>query len=755
MRNINSFAAAVHRLRRAQGLQLGDVAARTSYSASYLSKLLHGHRPLLPGAVHEIDVALGAEGELDRLAAAQRGEGVPATRPVQLPPAIPDFVGRDDQLRAMNEAVLAPSRPGVCVSIVVEGGFWVGKTALAVHWAARVLGRFPGGCLFADLRGLAPGTPAEPGEVLDGFLQAFGVSSAELCISSLEARVARYRSLLAQRPALVVLDNVANYEQVKTLLPAAGSVVVLTSREHQAGLLSRSGALHIELPPLTPEEGIQLLGRRVGTARVDVDPAAAEELVHRCGRLPMPILIAAEHLQQRHATSLRQLAERLASDRTRLDLFTSTDPEVNIHGVIDLSYLALPPLAARVFRLLGISPARTASVESTAALAELDTDRAGDALDTLRQAHLLDQAPAGRFKVNYLLHAYARQRGVVEEHLRDVERVHDRALWWYAASAWAANNTLIPGWAGSGFAPENFAGLQAMSFPAGGFDAAMAWCDAEVDTALKIATHARTQEATDALWLLPTAFLPYFVLTRNWTRWLTAATNALAVAEAAGSDAGIARSSQALGWAQCELGRTDEGIAHLTEALQMLAQLDDRRSCAWTAYGLARAYAAIRRHAHARAYHRLADRLFTEYEMPIGLAVNRAMTASVHDELGEPETATRLAREALDLAQGLSSTAVESLAYHRLGILLGRRGEHRAALTHLDAALRLRGKDWQKWGAAETLLARAEVLTALGAVAQARQSYVDALAILVELGDPRAFDVRARLAGLDAHVQAS
>lgn len=753
MRNINSFAAAVHRLRRAQGLQLGDIAARTSYSASYLSKLLHGHRPLLPAAVHEIDIALGADGELDRLASAQRGEGVPAIRPVQLPPAFPDFVGRDDQLRAMNDAVLAPSRPGVCVSIVIEGGFWVGKTALAVHWAARVLSCFPGGCLFADLRGLAPGSPAEPSEVLDGFLQALGVSGAELCTSSLEARVARYRSLLAQRPALVVLDNAANYEQVKALLPAAGSAVVVTSREHQAGLLSRGGGLHIELPPLAMQEGIQLLGRRVGAARVDVDRVAAEELVRRCGRLPMPILIAAEHLQQRRATSLRQLAEQVASDRTRLDLFTSTDPEVNIHGVIDLSYLSLPPLAARVFRLLGISPARTASVEYAAALAELDTERAGQALDTLRRAHLLDQAPAGRFKINCLLHAYARQRGIVEEHLRDVERVHDRTLLWYAASAWAANDTLIPGWAGTGASPANLNGLQPMSFA--GFDAAMAWCDAEIDTALKIAAHARTRGAKEALWLLPTAFLPYLVLTRNWTRWLTAATNALATAEDAGSTPGIARSSQALGWVQCELGRTDEGIIHLTEALRLHAQLEDRPSCAWTAYGLARAYAAKRRHAHARAYHRLADRLFTEYEMPIGIAVNSAMTASVYDELGDPETATRLAREALDQAQQLSSTAAESLAYHQLGIMLSRRGQHRAALTHLDAALRLRGKNWQKWGAAETLIARAEALTALGALDQARQSYVDALAILDELGDPRAFEMRAHLAELDTQVRAS
>jgi len=174
MRTIDSFAAAVHRKRRERGLTLGEVAAKAGYSASYLSKLLHGHRTLLPAVVHDLDAALAADGELDKIAAEQRGDSRAVTRPVQLPPAAPDFVGREEQLQTMDHVLVTQGRPGATVTIVIEGGFWTGKTALAVHWASGIQARFPGGCLFADLRGLAPGAPADPEEILDGFTSSSG-----------------------------------------------------------------------------------------------------------------------------------------------------------------------------------------------------------------------------------------------------------------------------------------------------------------------------------------------------------------------------------------------------------------------------------------------------------------------------------------------------------------------------------------------------------------------------------------------------
>ncbi|MFE6611528.1 helix-turn-helix domain-containing protein [Amycolatopsis sp. NPDC057786] len=741
MRQINSFAEAVHRLRRERGMSLGDVAAKARYSPSYLSKLLHGHRRLLPEVVRQIDTALDAKGQLERLAEQQRSEGsAGGGKPMQLPADVPGFVGRADVLRTMD-AALASRAEGGAHTIVIEGGFWVGKTALAVHWVTRNLDRFPGGCLFADMRGLGPGAPRTPEEVLDGFLQALGAGQADLN-GALEVRAARFRSILAERPAVVVLDNIADYSQVRQLLPGGGSVVVATSREHQASLLLRTGGASIDLTALPPADALTLLASRAGRHRLDADPVAAEAIVRRCGRLPMAALIVAEHLQQRPDSTLGKIAAQLATDRHRLDLFTSPDPTVNIHGVIDLSYLALPPAAARLFRLLGISPAYTVSADSAAVLADIEPDLAESLLTVLRQAHLVTPMPDGRYCIDYLLRAYAHQRALVEEHLRDVEKAQDRVLRWYTARALSANNSLIPNWRDSTI--DSLLADFDQGSPS--FDEAMSWCQTEVATALQIAKNTRSHLAKDLLWVLPTAFLPYFAITRSWTDWLIAANDGLDAATAVESTAGTARSLQVLGWAERDLGRTSEAISHLTQALELFAELGDELPTAWTAHGLALALADSQRHGEAITHFLAADDRFQALHHGIGVVMNRAALALAFHEAGDRERAVDTAREALSLAQRHDSDGIHSVAHHSLGILLQRRGEHRAALTHFDAAASLRQRPWQRWNLADTLIARADALLALGFRPQAVAAYEKAADILESLRDSRAHEIRARAA---------
>jgi tetratricopeptide (TPR) repeat protein/transcriptional regulator with XRE-family HTH domain len=750
LRSINSFAAAVHRLLRARGMTLEDVAAQARYSPSYLSKMMHGRRRLLPAVVSKIDKVLDADGELERIAQDQDADGVTPARPMQQPPAAAEFVGREEYLHQLDEALVAQDRPGAAVIAVIEGGFWVGKTELALQWAARVERRFDGGCLYADLHGLAPGVPADPGDVLDMFLRALGAGS-EALRGTLADRVARYRSLLAQRPALVVLDNVAGYDQVRHLLPGAGSAVVITSREHQPTLLLRSGGLHLELPPLTPDEALTLLRRRLGDARVDADPAAAEAVVRRCGRLPTAVLIAAEHIRQRHHGSLGDLAEGLATEQGRLDLFSSPDPAVNIHGVLDVSYLALPPQARRVFRLLGISPAHLASAESTAALTGLGVAAARDALDLLRHAHLLEDAHAGRMRMNHLLRAYAYQRAIVEEPLSEVERAHDRVLRWYTASAWYAGNALAPQWSGRALVPDDVVDIEPLGFSESGYDGAVAWCEDEVETAIYVARHARSRAARDAVWMLPTLFLPYFYLTKNWGMWLTAASESLAAARRFDSQRGIGWCLHSLGWAQHELGRTDEAVANLREALRLRTEPDeDDRVRGWSSFSLGAAYLTLGLHQEARDYFAAADAFFAEQDFDFGLAFTRAVLAHVHQASGDTAAATDAAVAALGHAQKVPSAPVLSLAHHQYGLLLLQQQQHRTALTHLDAALTLRRTSRERWGEAETLIARAETLSALGEPERARESYREAATILETLHDPRALEIRTQIATLDA-----
>ncbi|OZM70724.1 transcriptional regulator [Amycolatopsis antarctica] len=757
LRSINAFAEAVHRLRRRRGMTLDDIAGQTTYSASYLSKILHGVRPLAPGLVREVDRALGADGELEQLAHEQDEIRRAPARPMQLPPAAADFVGRANYLHRLDAALIEHVRPGAAVTAVIEGGLWVGKTSLALHWAARVQNRFDGGCLFADLRGLAPGRAVDPGDVLDGFLHALG-AGADALHGTIDERAARYRSLLAARPAIVVLDNIASYDQVRHLLPGAGSVVVLTSREHQPSLLLHSGGLHIDLPPLSPEEALTLLRRRAGDARVEVEREAAEAIVRRCGRLPMAVLIAAERIQQHPHDSLQSLADRLGSEKRRLDVFTSSDPTVNIHGVIDLSYLALAPLQQRVFRLAGIIPVPLLSAEAVAAQTGLDVGTVREVLDVLRHAHLLDDAyvGAGRLWMNHLLRAYAYQRAVVEDSLDEVARARYRLLRWYVTTAWKAGNALTPNWAGSGLTldiePDTTTTIPevAAPFALGDYHGALAWCETEVITALEVARHARAIGAGDAAWMLPAFFLPYFYLTKNWSTWLTAATEGLAAAQALDSTPGIARCTQSLGWVLHELGRTEEGIDHLRRAVGLQIELNDDRGRAWSEFGLAAAYSALDRHDDAQASYELAETIFARVGLDLGVAVARAMLSGVHQNLGKTDDARALAEDALARALALApKQPVASLAHHQLGLVLLQQHQPRAALTHFDAALVVRRIGHERWGQAETLVARGETLTKLGDPEGARASYRAAGEILESLQDPRALDIQAQIATIN------
>ncbi|MFD8497728.1 helix-turn-helix domain-containing protein [Amycolatopsis sp. NPDC059657] len=755
MRSINSFSEAVHRLARARGMKLEDVAAGANYSPSYLSKMLHGHRRLLPAVVTKIDKALGAGGELERIAQAQEAACHTPPRPMQLPPAAACFVGRDEYLHQLDEALITQNRPGVAVTVVIEGGFWVGKTELALQWAARVEHRFPGGCLYADLRGLAPGIAADPNDVLEAFLHALGAGNSAKR-GTLSDRAALYRSLLAQRPAVVVLDNVADYEQVRHLLPGAGSTVVTTSREHQRTLLLRSGGLQIDLPPLSLQEALTLLRQRVGDALVNAEPVAAKAVVRRCGLLPTAVLIAAEHVRQRYRRSLATLADDLAVEERRLDLFTSPDAAVNIHSVLDLSYLALPALAKRVFRLLGISPAHLISTESAAAAAGLTVEAARPTLEALRQTHLLDEDADGRLRMNHLVRAYASKRAFIDEPLSEVERARDRVLAWYTATAWHAGNTLAPRWAGSAFTPEPDSEVEPLTFAESGYDGAIAWCDTEVKTAVHVARHARGGRGRDAGWMLPALFLPYFYVTKNWGMWLTAATEGLAAARNCGSPQGIAWSLHSLGWVQHELGRTEEALERLSEAFELRAELgNDDRLIGWVSVTFAAALLSAGRRDEAQARFELAEKLFSKLDFDFGLAFTRAVLAHAYQAAGDDDAADQCALSALENAKRSNATPALSLAHHQYGLLLLRDRRHRVALGHLDAALKLRCNSRERRAEAETLIAYAETLSAMDKPLQARESYTAAAGILNDLRDPRALDLHARVAALNAHAHSS
>ncbi|WNM38048.1 BTAD domain-containing putative transcriptional regulator [Micromonospora halotolerans] len=346
-------------------------------------------------------------------------EAAPSTgagRPAQLPADHPYFSGRRD-LVAAAEGLLAGDRPPA--ALVIDGMPGVGKTTLAVHLAHRLAARYPDGQLYADLRGFGSGdSMLTPAEALRGFLWSLGVAPAAIP-AELHAQAGLYRSILAERRMLILLDNCRDWDQVRHLLPGTGgSLVIATGRRRITGGAGPAGAHPLHLDLLTDAEARELLTRWLGDATA-ADPAAVDEIVARCGGLPLALALVATRALGRPALSLPAVAGELAGAGGRLAGFG--DAHADLETVFSWSYRALTPGAARLFRLLPRHPAGAVSTEAAAALAGLSPRTARGLLAELA-AHLLVRPDDGRWRMHDLLRAYAAE--LAEEHDDAAEGIH-------------------------------------------------------------------------------------------------------------------------------------------------------------------------------------------------------------------------------------------------------------------------------------------------------------------------------------------
>lgn len=338
-----------------------------------------------------------------RATAGGTGGRVPPV-PMQLPPGSAEFTGRAAELtelrRRLRGAAAGPP-PAVAIAAIV-GAPGVGKSALAVHLAHGLASEYPDGLLYLDLSAHGAGRPP-PLPALARLLRALGADTDRLP-GDLEAATVRYRSLLAGRRVLVVLDNAADTAQVRHLLPAtAGCAAVVTSRAQLADL---DGAVpsSLDLPP--ERDALTLLARIAGPYRVAAEADAAAAIVACCGRLPLAVRIAGSRLRSRPGWPLAELAARLAPEHRRLDELTVGD--LDVRASIGRSYRALPPLVARTFRLLALLDDHDVTPAAATALAGNPT--AAVHLEQLADAHLLDSPGPGRYRLHPLVRLFARER---------------------------------------------------------------------------------------------------------------------------------------------------------------------------------------------------------------------------------------------------------------------------------------------------------------------------------------------------------
>jgi DNA-binding SARP family transcriptional activator len=356
------------------------------------------------------EVLAGDTGPAPPPAPAPAAAGVPR----QLPPRLVGFVGRAAEVAALD-ATLSPAGGGMPPVLAVHGAGGMGKTALALHWAHRVVDRFPDGQVHLDLRGYGPGEPVDPATALDVVLRALGVPAGQVPPSR-DERSALLRTRLAGRRLLLVLDNARDAEQVRPLLPGGPSLALVTSRSELRGLQVRDGATRRQLRELDPADSVALVRAAIGADRADAEPAAVDELTRLCGRLPLALVIAGERAARFAGASVAELVAELRAGQDRLDTLADLDdPATDLRAVFSWSYRALDAGTARVFRRLGLHPGVEVTLPAAAALLGAGPGEARRQLDRLVSVHLLEQLGRDRYRSHDLLREYAAERAAVEE----------------------------------------------------------------------------------------------------------------------------------------------------------------------------------------------------------------------------------------------------------------------------------------------------------------------------------------------------
>ncbi|MDX8140869.1 tetratricopeptide repeat protein [Lentzea sp. BCCO 10_0061] len=614
--------------------------------------------------------------------------------PKQLPAAPRHFVGRGTELALLDEVLGGTA--------VIGGAGGVGKTWLALRWAHSRLDAFPDGRLHVDLQGFAPGGDPLPAAVaVRLFLDALGVPPGSLPVS-LTAQAALYRSLVAGRHMLVVLDNAAEEAQVEPLLPGSPSCTVLvTSRRYLRGLVTSHGAEPVGLDVLSEEDSRAVLTGRLGEDRVGRHGDAVAELVSWCGGLPLALATVAARARQHGDFPLSVLAEELRADR--LD---------GLRSVLSWSCRLLSDRASILFGLLGHAPGPDIGFEAAASLAGLPGPQAREVLRELEDAHLVHEYVPGRYRMHDLVRGYAAEQAVDQE--RGLRRLTD----FYLHTAHAADY-LVYAHRRRLVLDEPVPGCVPLCPPDDG--AALAWLDAEHLCLLE------TQRTVLALGWYPVVAQFAHVLTSFHYRrghlrdQVTSWERGLAAAERLGDVSLEAKALRMLGNAHTQTGDHKAATARLRRALEIG---DDLFAQGQACMALAMLLEIEGGLAEAVECGERAVRSFAELGDTLCEADALGLASWLHVLVGNHDTALPMALRALAMHRELGNGAGEAVAHNSLGQLAQVTGRYREALEHHEQALAWhRHVAGDAWSEPNTLDLIGQAHAALGQVDEARTAW--------------------------------
>jgi DNA-binding SARP family transcriptional activator len=683
-------------------------------------------------------------GAILRGAAAAGSARAADARPFQLPPDLPDYTGYERHVQAARAVLAAGSGPANPPVILISGQGGAGKTALAVHIAHQVRDAFPHGQLFLSVGGAVPLAPAE---ALSRALRALGVTDVDAQGNpDLRERVARYRGELAGKRVLIVLDDAITARQVRPFLPGdGGSAVLVTSRSRLTTVPSQA---HIELGVMSAEESTALLTQMIGAKRAGAEPAQTRRLIDLCVRLPLAVRVAGARLAARPHWSIAQLADRLSDEHRRLDELRVDDLEVR--ASLAVSYRGLGPRAQWAFRALGHLDPPDFTVLTLAALLDACLDEAGDLVEQITDARLLDVVSVDGVRTRYRMHdlvrLYASELVTPQERAGDLRLAVTRALTGMLRVV-ESLGVQLPLATPRMYHPTGLAPcgtwLQAVerADPQRWFDAEEPALIAAVERAASLGLDALACGLADAL------VFASFANRNNFDGWERTHATAVAAARDAGNSPAEAAMHCGIGQLRYTQDRFGESRTHFSQAATIFHAAGDERGQAVALNGLGTVGRELGEHRSAlpeidqarRILHRLGD--------DAGAAHAHYSLGFAHRELGADDLAFQHLAAALTLYRRLGHRRGELIAIRGIGLVHRARGELDTSLSRCHAAHRMAVDIGDEHLVAYTTQALAKVWIRRGEPQRAAFPLADALATMTALHDGQGTALTTRTIG--------
>nr|MDT0663290.1 BTAD domain-containing putative transcriptional regulator [Micromonospora sp. DSM 115978] len=636
-----------------------------------------------------------------------------------LPRSISDFTGREDEVAELIKEVDEAGPDGSVVQ-AIDGMPGSGKTTLALHVAGLLGARFPDAHLYLDLRGHSVDSPLTPAAALAALLRQVGVPNDRIP-AGFEDRAVLWRGELAVRRVLLVLDNAASPAQVSPLLPAGpGSLTLVTSRRRMVGL---DGVRPRSLGVLAPAEAVDLLARVAGPDRVRADPAAATEVVRRCGHLPLAIRLAGARLAHRPRWRVADLLARLSGDGPVLAEFA--DEHRRLVDAFALSYAQVSGPAQRMFRLLGCFPGLEFATPVPAALTGLSVQCAREVLDELVDAHLVDEPTAGRYRPHDLVRGYATELVHTADAESDRRAAMGHLLDLYLHVAARLTRPLEPASGQPPFLsdPPLRPELVASWVAADGVE----WLGAERHNVVALVTAAVEQDFPGYAWRLARAMWRHFFLSGHFDEIIQTHSEGLRAAAALDDERATASMRNYLASAYYRFGQYQRAIDLLDPVVALREQVGDVAGQVAALHNVAASRAMLGRMAEAGVEMARGVELIRKGPETSGMPQVLRNAGAFHTEVGRYDEAVTMLRHALFLHRQAGSRAGLATVLGELGIVYARRGDHRRAVPRLKLALKLQQTLGNRFVAADLRNEIGAVERALGRPQEALAHHREAL----------------------------